>query len=122
MKKRGSFIPWVFILIFGLGLGYFYPVFMAYNKIDPIENSYDSNGWNLLNNERNYDAAIKEFKKYLKRDKSNFYAHSGLGWSYFYNLDFEKAMKEFEKVISLNPNQYDSKHSLGWTYLRMKKL
>lgn len=126
MEKRGSFyIPLVFLLLVGFGLGYYSPFFLQNSIIDPLESSYYSNGWILLENERNYQAAVEEFKGYIKRNKTNYFAYEGLGWGYYNLQDYENAIKNFDKAIENAPcceKHRDMHYGLGLTYFLLNNL
>jgi len=119
MEKRGMIIL-VVVLIIGFALGYSYPIYQNSNIPSENENSYISPAWSLLQLEGDNDKAIKEFKKYLKRDDSNFPARIGLGWAYYKKNKFEKAKEQFEKSLIINSNDKNSYNGLGWININLK--
>ena len=120
MEKRGFIIMLVITILVGLLIGYSYPFYKTKQQLKRnIENSYQSKAWKLYL-AKDYDGAIKEFEKYIKKNKNNFFAYSGLGWSYYKKKDYDKAIQSFQTIIELDPNPHESYDGLGLIYYELK--
>lgn len=72
-----------------------------------------------------YDAAITEFRQFLKDYPSSGYAANAqywLGEAYYVSKDYPSAVREFQKVISAYPESNkvgDARLKLGFTYYEL---
>jgi tetratricopeptide (TPR) repeat protein len=72
---------------------------------------------------KNYDEAIKYFKKILNEDPSFIDVHRFLGDAYFGKGELEKAKNEYKQVIIVNnPNNLPGHIGLGNVYFKEGKL
>ena len=120
MQKRGIIIIIIVVLVLGIFLGYNYSNQQQVKHFKGnLEESYDSLGWKFYR-EGKYDAAVAEFKKYIKSNKNNFFAHTGLGWSLYKKGIYDEATDSFETAISLKQDDYLPYSGLGWSYYNLK--
>ncbi|MCK4649469.1 tetratricopeptide repeat protein [bacterium] len=63
-----------------------------------------------------YDAAIGEFQKAIKREPRSLAAHLYLAWAYEKQGEKEKAIGEYQKITELDPNHLDAHYRLGIYY------
>jgi tetratricopeptide (TPR) repeat protein len=64
---------------------------------------------NILNN---YETSIDYYKKGIKLNQNNFYAHQGIASAYAILKRFNDALTHFNHAISLKPKDSFSKHWL----------
>jgi len=64
----------------------------------------------------NVRAAVKEFRKALELDDTNFRAHTGIGEAYFDLNKTSDAIKHLKQAISLNPRGPQAFVILGGVY------
>lgn len=60
--------------------------------------------------------AIGLAKRALELDPLNNWVHFCVGWSYYYNQQYEEAIKAFRTAVSINPTDLFSNYYLGKTY------
>lgn len=66
-----------------------------------------------LSDENKFDDAIKEFRKILDIDKSNYRAYYEIGRAYYYQKNFDEAEKNLNESVEINSNYYHSYTLLG---------
>lgn len=58
---------------------------------------------NGFKDQKDYDSAVKEFRKAIKKDKEFVMAYDHLGVSYRFQNEFEKAVESYEKSVEIFP-------------------
>jgi tetratricopeptide (TPR) repeat protein len=89
-------------------------------ELDPRSNIINTNaGWPYYHN-RQYDQAIEAFQNALLIDVNFWYAHWGLGVSYYQKGVYEKALEEQLKAKELYKNwQPEIESQIGCNYARL---
>src|SRR5712692_1924485 len=67
----------------------------------------------LLLEQRNFPAAIQEFRSAVKSDSNSASAHVGLGTALRENGDLVGALIEFQAAVQLNPASPDAHYNLA---------
>jgi len=70
---------------------------------------------------KNYTDAIKQLKKYIKKDGSSADAYNYLGFSYRKTGKLPDAFKAYEKALALDPKHLGAHEYLGEAYLMNKE-
>lgn len=81
------------------------------NDVDAIVNYSILLSYTGRNNE-----AIELTKRALELDPMNSWVHFCVGWSYYYNQQFEEAANAFRTAIAINPGDLFSHYYLGKSY------
>ena len=71
--------------------------------------SYESNG--------EFDIAIKEYKKALKKDKKDHRPLYYLGNAYYQKREYEKAEKFYIKALDITQDNSDIRNNISWLYI-----
>ncbi len=71
-------------------------------------------------NNQDWEAAAKDYKKYLKKNENDSSAWYSLGGSYLRLDQYEKAIESFEKAKETNFSIFFVSYSMGKTYALMK--
>jgi len=103
MKKSISIIMLVLIFVAGISCT---ETAEKWNK--KAANAYSA---------KNYDEAIRCYKKAIAIDNDNFKAHYLLGWVYESKGMLDEAIFEYKKAIAIKPNKKGVHSMLGKTYL-----
>ncbi|MFH1283398.1 MAG: tetratricopeptide repeat protein [bacterium] len=65
---------------------------------------------------RDYEAALKEFKKAVESNYNDYNAHRMLGITYYWTGQVDKAMEEYKIALEINPKDAQSHMVLGIAY------
>lgn len=66
-----------------------------------------------------YDKAVSSFKKAIKADPNNAFAHYTLAGIYTFKDMNDMAIEEYKKAIELDPSYPDPHYSLGFVYEKL---
>ena len=72
----------------------------------------------ILNDNKNTDAALEEYKRALKLDSDNGWVHNDLGTVYFDRQQWKLAEYEFRKALSIDHSDSFAHHNLANTLLQ----
>jgi tetratricopeptide (TPR) repeat protein len=82
------------------------------------------NAWNNLGilsaRERNFDAAIEQFRRALEIDPEQSIALQNLGSAYRQKKDWAAAKQALERSLALNPEDAEANYSLGMVYAQQE--
>ncbi|WP_297248836.1 tetratricopeptide repeat protein [uncultured Brachyspira sp.] len=87
-----------------------------------ILNSYNNNAYDLFKqgevyyNDKNYEEAIKCFKKSAELEPNDWYNWNWLGNTYNKNGNYEEAIKCLKKAVELSPDNWSNWYLLGISY------
>lgn len=68
----------------------------------------------------NYNEAVNNYNRALKKDKKNYLIYYNRGIAYFYLQNFKKAIKDYSRSIKLNGNFPDAHINRGLAYMLSK--
>lgn len=71
---------------------------------------------------KNWDNAIKHFKRVVSRDAKNADAHNYLGYAYRWTNKMDDSFKHYDTALSLDPNHKGAHEYIGQAYLKVNKL
>ena len=71
---------------------------------------------------RQFDEAISQLKKALRRDSKSFEAHYRIGLSYIRNNQKEEGMRHLQTAHQIEPNDIDTMLKLCEIYLKEDKM
>lgn len=60
-------------------------------------------------------AASEAYQQAINLDSRQFFAMTGLGWTMFYQDDYEQARAHFEESLQIENNQSEAHNGLAWT-------
>ena len=113
-------IPILVSAIVILGTIFAYMYYIA-PKLNPINKAENYLAMNMV------DEAIREYKKILDRNPSNFMVHYKLAELYFKRDELDKGVLHLEKIIRINKFNYEVEkievqHRLAKAYLLRKEI
>ncbi|MGM0568888.1 MAG: tetratricopeptide repeat protein, partial [Elusimicrobiota bacterium] len=87
-----------------------------YIKAQPKDpRAYYRLGW-IQAQDRNFEEAVKNFKKTIELDRNHAGAYNNLGNIYYMKSNISAAMKYYKKALKINPRLADSRFNLGYIY------
>lgn len=73
-------------------------------------------------NDGDYEAAVEQFEKVVKKQPKNANAYNYLGFSYRKLGQYDKAFENYEKALSLEPGHLGANEYIGEAYLETGNL
>ncbi len=86
-----------------------------------LAQAHSAKGYVLYWGERNYAAAMRQFKKALKLKPQDAFLHMTIGSVYRRQGNWRMALQEMEKAVSLNPRGIFALRNLALTYMALRR-